>query len=406
MRNIIFIIFLFLRPCLLKSQEIYSIDLISDIGIHNSSINAKTILNSLDYIDENQKQAILRSINDENFFYANFNNEIKLSSKKGYSISYGTHLTSYGIFNKELIRLSLYGNASSTHQSLSLTPFKALLYHYSNITLGYNFSENFSTSISLIAGHNFLSTEFSQFDYNSGEYGQFISYDLAFDLVENVNLSGFIENGSSIRENKSIADLFSVGGSGLSVGFNYEFKINDGICNLSVNDLGYIIWDTPKINTYNLEANDIITPLEVNDFSEIGSNFFTAEIDTLRDIINHDNESYRFILPTLINGFFKKEIFGNKYTDAYSISTEHKIGLYPSPRVSIDFHKTITQHEFILGYHLGGLERNGLQFRYNVKMDNLHLQLFTKQANIFNLNSVYGLNFGLGIKYFLTNKNL
>ena len=31
MRNIIFIIFLFLHPCLLKSQEIYSIDLISDI---------------------------------------------------------------------------------------------------------------------------------------------------------------------------------------------------------------------------------------------------------------------------------------------------------------------------------------------------------------------------------------
>ena len=48
--------------------------------------------------------------------------------------------------------------------------------------------------------------------------------DLAFDLVENINLSGFIENGSSIRENKSIADLFSVGGSGLSVGFNYELS--------------------------------------------------------------------------------------------------------------------------------------------------------------------------------------
>ena len=58
---------MFLNPCLLKSQEIYSIDLISDISIHNSSLNAKTILNSLAYIDENQKQAILRNINDENF---------------------------------------------------------------------------------------------------------------------------------------------------------------------------------------------------------------------------------------------------------------------------------------------------------------------------------------------------
>ena len=170
----------------------------------------------------------------------------------------------------------MYGNASSTPQSLNLTPLKALLYHYSSITLGYNFSENFSTSISLISGHNFLSTEFSEFDYNSGENGQFISYDLAFDLIENINLSDFINNGSSQFENKSLVDFFSVGGSGLSVGFNYKFNINDGICNLSVNDLGYIIWDTPKTNSYSLEVSDIITPLEVNEFSDIGPNFFTC----------------------------------------------------------------------------------------------------------------------------------
>ena len=72
-------------------------------------------------------------------------------------------------------------------------------------------------------------------------------------------------------------------------------------------------------------------------------------------------------------------------------------------RISIDFHKKIAQHEFVLGYHFGGLERNGLQFKYNIKMDDFHLKIFTKQANILNLNSVYGLNIGLGIKYFLDN---
>ena len=44
-----------------------------------------------------------------------------------------------------------------------------------------------------------------------------------------------------------------------------------------------------------------------------------------------------------------------------------------------------------------------LLFKYNIKMDDFHLELFTKQANILNLNSVYGLNIGLGIKYFLDN---
>ena len=46
-----------------------------------------------------------------------------------------------------------------------------------------------------------------------------------------------------------------------------------------------------------------------------------------------------------------KEITNNKYADAYTISLAHKIGIYPIPRFSIDFHKTITQHEFVLGYH-------------------------------------------------------
>ena len=92
-------------------------------------------------------------------------------------------------------------------------------------------------------------------------------------------------------------------------------------------------------NSYSLEVSDIITPLEVNDFSDIGPNFFTAELDTLRDIMNKNNESYKFILPALINGYFKKKLQINKHADAYTISLAHKIGIYPIPRVSIDFHK-------------------------------------------------------------------
>ena len=53
--------------------------------------------------------------------------------------------------------------------------------------------------------------------------------------------------------------------------------------------------------------------------------------------MNYNNESYKFILPALINGNFKKEITNNKYADAYTISLAHKIGIYPIPRFSIDF---------------------------------------------------------------------
>ena len=79
--------------------------------------------------------------------------------------------------------------------------------------------------------------------------------------------------------------------------------------------------------------------------------------------------------------------------------------MYPTPRLAVDFHKTLNQHEFILGYHLGGLEKNGLQFKYNYKADCIHLQLFTRQASIFDLNSMYGVNVGVGVKFLFAKKD-
>ena len=77
MRNLIFTICLFLLPFLLKAQEKFTIDLSSDIGLYNSSLDAQTLLNSLGYIDEDQKQAILKNMDDENFYYVDINNVIK-----------------------------------------------------------------------------------------------------------------------------------------------------------------------------------------------------------------------------------------------------------------------------------------------------------------------------------------
>ena len=108
-------------------------------------------------------------------------------------------------------------------------------------------------------------------------------------------------------------------------------------------------------------------------------------------------------LLALINGNFKKKLQTINMQMLTLFLWRIKLEYTQSQDFQLIFHKTITQHEFVLGYHLGGLERNGLQFKYNIKMDDFHLQLFTKQANLFNLNSVYGLSIGLGIKYFLDN---
>lgn len=114
MRNLTFTICLFLLPFLLKAQEKFTIDLSSDIGLYNSSLDAQTLLNSLGYIDEDQKQAILKNMDDENFYYVDINNVIKFTNRKGISLAFGNHVSSYGIFDGELVRLGLYGNTSSS----------------------------------------------------------------------------------------------------------------------------------------------------------------------------------------------------------------------------------------------------------------------------------------------------
>jgi hypothetical protein len=404
MRNLTFTICLFLLPFLLKAQEKFTIDLSSDIGLYNSSLDAQTLLNSFGYIDEDQKQAILKNMDDENFYFVDINNVIKFTNKKGISLAFGNHVTSYGIFDAELVRLGLYGNTSSSAQSFDLTPVEGKFFHYSDITLGYNLSEQLSASVSLIAGHQFVSGEFSKLDYASAEYGQSISYDMALEGIESVPVRYIIDNRSDLIALKGIDELFKSVGSGFSVGFDYKGEIYDGNYMISVKDLGFIKWDE-SARHFDVVADDLIVPMEVSDFSEIESSYFTSELDTLRDLINPYNESYTFTLPARLNGSFNKGILYNKYTDGYTISAEHRVGMYPMPRLAVDFYKTLNQHEFILGYHLGGLEKNGLQFKYNYKADCIHFQLFTRQASIFDLNSMYGVNVGVGVKFLFAKKD-
>tara|TARA_Y100000385_G_C12935565_1_gene568721 strand:- start:281 stop:985 length:705 start_codon:yes stop_codon:yes gene_type:complete len=221
---------------------------------------------------------------------------------------------------------------------------------------------------------------------------------MALKGIESVPVRYILDNRSDLIALKGIDELFKSPGSGFSLGFDYHGEIYGGDYTLSVKDLGFIEWDETTRH-FDIEADDLIVPLEVSDFSEIESSYFTDELDTIRDLIDPYNESYTFTLPTRLNGAFSKDIVGNKYADVYTVSIEHRLGMYIQPRIAIDFHKNFNKHEIILGYHRGGLEKNGLQFKYNYKSDCVHLQLFTRQASIFDLNSMYGINVGVGLKF-------
>ena len=68
-------------------------------------------------------------------------------------------------------------------------------------------------------------------------------------------------------------------------------------------------------------------------------------------------------------------------------------------RIAFDLHKKLDKHEFVLGYHYGGLERNGLQFAYHYYAKGLQFNLFSRQLNVIDNSNMYGFHLGLGLKF-------
>ena len=83
---------------------------------------------------------------------------------------------------------------------------------------------------------------------------------------------------------------------------------------------------------------------------------------------------------------------------AYTLSIEHRIDLYNVPRISLDVHKIAQKHLFSLGYHIGGIERQGFQMSHSYKGKKTHWQLYTKQANALIPSTNYGVHLGISIK--------
>lgn len=395
MKHLTLLFSLLIVPYLSYSQGYHSLEFNSDNGFYNSSLSAKTLLNSLGYIDDNQKESILNSFGDENSFYVDVNNSVTFNHKKGFSISFGNHITSFGFLNKNLVKLALYGNTTFSGQNKSLLPLQAKLFHYSDISFGFKLSKKLKSSISFIAGHQFISGDFSRLNFSVGKGGEYISYDMALEGIEATSLRQMLnasDNGSSLQK-----ELYKTNGRGVSFGFEYSGKIHGGDYNLSFQDLGFIIWDD-NTQFHDLESSDLIVPLEVSDFSEIESSYFTGELDSLRDLIDPRSDSYYFALPTRLCGSFNK-LFSSNILDSYTFKLDHRFNIYEVPRLSIDLHKVLKKHELVLGYHIGGMERRGTQFKYSYTAKNIQIQLFTRQANVISQNEMYGLHIGAGLKF-------
>lgn len=385
------LLFVYFLPLFSFAQT--TLEFNSDIGLFNSAWDAQTLLNSLQYIDDQQKQALLNQLNSENGFVVDINNEIKFTSNR-FSIAFGNHIFSYGLFDKNLVQLGLYGNTTSLGQSFDLLPLESKLIHYSDVEVGYQFDDKFWAGLSFIAGHQMLSAEFLRLDYSSGQNGEFLSYDLLFEGVESGRWQYYLD---SISEFEDINNLYNTLGRGIALNFEFVEYISDGTLVIKVQDLGFVRWNE-NTSHYNISTSDLLQPLEVNDFNNIDTDFLVDKLDTLENLIDPYAEAYYMSLPTRFMSSFTKSI-NNKYADLATISAYHVLNVYTTPRLSIDFHKLYKKSELILGYHLGGLEKNGLQIQYLYKTKKVHYNLFTRELGLYDMSQTQALHIGMGLKF-------
>ena len=352
------------------------------IGLFNTAFNSKTILNSSGFWDTSHKLHLLKQLEHENYLLFQQEDALKYTNKKGWSISLQHKHLAYSSYTKDLAQLALYGNATLTGKNLSLAPFNTSYYRYSELAFGFRFHENFHLSTSAILGHQLVNIQTNTADFYTAENGSYIDYNLSLEAH---------------YTDTTFSDIFGNRGLGAALGLYYEHEKEDVLIRLSANDIGFIRWDKGSTNLY-IDTAYHFEGIAVNDLLNFNQEILENEIDALEGQINSPvQESYNWKIPILLRGYYEKKLHNNHF-NAVSFGAEHRLGIYPTPLLYANLHHERDKSQWSFGYHFGGLERPGIQLSYFVQCKQTEFRLYTRQANLFLPEEIYGLHLGIGIK--------
>lgn len=385
MKKIIFIILL-ANYSLLAQQS--SIDFKIDIGAFNSSINSQLINDNNKHLNENDKASILSAFAENNSIFVETDNSLRYEHSKGWSIGIAQR-TSFNVnYPKDIIKLGLYGNTPYVGEELSFTPFELDLFFYTDINIQYRWNDNLSTRASYLLGHQFADIMVNKATLNTGELGESIEYDLSIEA----NMSDTVFNNP-----------FAINGHGVSGAICYENTMKDMTYQVSLSDIGFIQW---KEESYSIKVDDefMFDGIYVDNILAFTDSIITNQIDRLESKFKNSSKSaYRQNLPIRLNVNLSINTNSN-FIEKIEAKLENRFNYYPKPRLTLAIVKELKKHALTLGYHVGGFEENGPEFKYAFLGEKSEFYLYTKQANLFNPMKSYGVHAGIGIKVLFSKK--
>lgn len=295
------ILFILCTPILLFAQNnTHQIKWNSNLTFESSTLN-KSFLNTMlygGYITDSMKTNWINAGGSSNVLYSELSNELSYIytfNKQNIGFSFADRNILNASFTDDLLRLVFEGNFHHQGKTLDFggTSIRADRFQQYKLNYGY---KNINIGLSYLAGNHHLSYIIDKGTFYTSTLGNEI--DIAY------NINAFVTDTSNLA-------VFANNGNGLAIDFNTNFKIDKYKVDLSLTDLGFIMWNNSSItlatdSNFNFKGIEIEDPLNFNDS--------ILELETpSTDDFKTNNSSFKSYIPATlhiaVSGESKHEYF-------------------------------------------------------------------------------------------------
>ena len=206
-------------------------------------------------------------------------------------------------FPDDFLRIALEGNFHHQDETLNFsnTNIRADRFQQYKITYGNTINNlEINTGISYLAGNYHISYLIDKGSLYTAPYGSYL--DIEYDM------NGFITDTSNFS-------AFRNNGNGVAIGISTDFKLKDLSIQLSLENLGFILWKESSISldtdsSFNIQGIEIENIFDLND-SLLNSN------NIEENIIKTTNSNFKSYIPATVQISLSRD-GGNKYLTRYS----------------------------------------------------------------------------------------
>ena len=286
------LIFLFL-PFLQHAQENnHEINWHSNFKFEANSLNKQFIdalLNGA-YINDSTKKDWLNLTKQSNIMH------LKISNGIEYSYNFNNKFLAFSAsdinylnanIRKDLIKLVLKGNYDYQNETLNFSNSNIRANRYQQYKLTYGIKGNkisASAGIAYLVGNHHLSYIIKEGFLFTAPYGSYldVTYDISSFITDTSDFSTLAKNGN-----------------GLAVDFSTTFNINNLKFNLSLKDLGFIMWNTSS-SVLSVDSSFNFQGIEIDNIYNFNDSLIDAN-NVIDNITPSYNKSFKSYIPATLH---------------------------------------------------------------------------------------------------------